>query len=234
MKTHSRWFLAVLLFCTLILGARTVWILSASPIGRELYLTQWKTALGSLLGIQKSKLGDQLPSSQAHFWLDQVREVEEDCISADPKMMAKLAMGAAWVLDSPEYGFIRDYVRVKDDLKDSGLPISWRTELDEEAIAPLVENFESLCGNECLRQATKATRLDSENPQLWRARALLLFQFNPFGIDGSTLSPRQDDWLAVLDECAAHDPITPFTTIWQRSDCGQFLQRSNTPTTVTP
>ena len=69
--------------------------------------------------------------------------------------------------------------------------------------ARLCEDFELLCREACLARIEKATRLDGTNVELWRARALLLFQTKFMNID---LEARRDDWLAVLDECLEHDP----------------------------
>ncbi len=160
-------------------------------------MDQWGQVASDLFGIGHPALSDQPPKQQAEFWLHEVETVEQ--ADHDPLV----AMGAAWMLDAPQYGFIRHHVRMKEDLNFPGIPASWRRELDQETISTLCEDFELLCREECLARIETAIRPDETNVELWRARALLLFQTEFMNID---LEPRRDDWLVVLDECLEHDP----------------------------
>ena len=161
------------------------------------HLEQWANVATSLVGIEHRELGDRDPAEQAAFWLNEVERIGP--ANDDPEM----AMGAAWMLDAPNLGFIRRHFRLREDMSFPGLSASWRRELDHETIAAMTEEFELLCRNECLAKIERAVRLDDANVELRRAQALLLFQTKFLSFDSE---PRQDDWLSVLDECAQVDP----------------------------
>jgi len=197
MKIRTTWPLYLLLLVFAVLGIRLAWTLSVSTTGWKPHLDQWSKVAASLVGIHKTPLSDKTPKAQAEFWLEQVSQVE----SADDD--PQVAMGAAWMLDAPQFRFVRRHVRVKEDLDFPGIPASWRRELDDEAIAAMTEEFESLCRDECLAKIETAVRLDGANVELWRGRALLLFQTKFMSLD---MEPRRDDWFSVLDECSEHDP----------------------------
>ena len=174
-----------------------------------------------LPGLMARRRGDRTPEAQAEFWLHEVESV--DRADDDPI----LAMGAAWMLDAPQYAFVRNHIRKKEDLDFPGMPLSAGWELDRETISTLCDDFELCCREECLAKIEKATRLDESDVELWRARALLLFRtkFMDLGLE-----PRRDDWLAVLDECAKHDPENALydylaaLCLWTSSaeyDCGE-------------
>ena len=171
-------------------------MLTRSATGWKPHLDLWANVATSLVGIETTLLSDKDPEAQAKFWLKQVSHVES--ADDDPQVV----MGAAWMLDAPQFGFIRRHVRMKEGLDVPGIPASWRRELNHEAIGALTEDFELLCRNDCLAKIDTATQLDSANVELWRARALLVFQTKFTSLD---MEPRRDDWLSVLDECAEHD-----------------------------
>ena len=148
------------------------------------------------MGIERTALTDKEPATQARLWLEEVAQIKD--VNNDPQ----IAMGAAWMLDVPQFGFIQQHIRMKEDPDIPGLSASWNRELDDEAISILTEAFESLCRDECLNLIETAILLDSDDVELWRARALLLFQTTFTSRD---LEPRRDDWLSVLDECARQD-----------------------------
>lgn len=196
MRFSKRWPLYLLLIVVGVLGTQLAWRLSVSETGWKPHLDQWADNATSLFGVEHEEIGDQDPEEQAKFWLSQVEKIEP--ASDDPEM----AMGAAWMLDAPQFGFIRRHVRMKEGMDFPGMPASGRRELNDEAIATMTEEFESLCRQECLAQIEKAVRLDDANVELRRAHALLLFQTKFMSLESE---PRKDDWLSVLDECAQTD-----------------------------
>ena len=161
-------------------------------------MDQWAQVAGGFAGVDRPALSDRIPEEQAKFWL---REVESVGRADDDPI---LAMGAAWMLDAPQYAFVRHHLRKNENFNFPGMPAGAGWEPDYEAIDALCDDFESLCREECLAKIEKATRLDESNVELWRARALLLFRTMEFTDTGE--EPRRDDWLAVLDSCAKHDP----------------------------
>ncbi|HWL10485.1 MAG TPA: hypothetical protein VNQ76_18920 [Planctomicrobium sp.] len=197
MKIVKHWFLSLLLIVVALLSARLSWKLCVSETGWSPFLDQWTSVVPGFVGIQQQRLGDRDPVEQARFWL---REVER-CGKAndDPEM----AMGAAWMLDSPQTGFIRRHFRLKDDLNIPGLPMGWRRELDTETIATLAEEFESICRDKCLAKIERAIQLDSSNRELRRAHAFMLFQNRILSLD---FKPRQDGCRMTLYECSQVDP----------------------------
>jgi hypothetical protein len=197
MKIRSNWPLILLLLIAAVLGVRLAWTLTRSATGWKPHLNQWANIATSVARIERTTLSDKEPETQARFWLNEAAQVEG--ADDDPQV----AMGAAWMLDAPQFGFVRRHVRMKEGLDFPGIPASWRRELDNEAISALTEDFESLCRDECLAKIETAIRLDSGNVELWRVHALLVFRTKFMSLD---LEPRRDDWLSVLDECAKHDP----------------------------
>ncbi len=197
MRFGKHWPLYLLLIVVGVLGTRLAWRLSVSETGWTPHLDQWANAATSVLGVEHQEIGDQDPEEQAKFWFSQVERIEP--ANDDPEM----AVGAAWMLDAPQFGFIRRHVRMKEGMDFPGMPASRRRELDDETIATMTEEFESLCRQECLAQIEKAVRLDDADVELRRAHALLLFQTKFMSLESE---PRQDDWLSVLDECAQTDP----------------------------
>jgi hypothetical protein len=197
MKIHKHWPLYLLLIAVAVLGTRLAWRLTFSETGLMPHLEQWVNVAASLVGVERPALGDRDPAQQAMFWLAEVERIKptED----DPQV----AMGAAWMLDAPQFGFIRRHVRMQSGMDFPGIPASRRRELDHETIAVLIEEFESRCREKCLAQIELAVRLDNTNVELRRAYALLLFQPKSMRFDSK---PRREDWLAILDECAQVDP----------------------------
>lgn len=214
----KRWPLYLLLIVVGVLGTRLAWRLSVLETGWTPHLEQWANVATSLVGIEHRKLGDRDPAEQAAFWLNEVERIGP--ANDDPEM----AMGAAWMLDAPNLGFIWRHFRLREGMDFPGLSFSSRRELDHETIAAMAEEFELLCRNECLAKIERAVRLDDANVELRRAHALLLFQTKFLSFDSE---PRQDDWLSVLDECAQVDPDNALYDylaalhLWTSSaDCG--------------
>lgn len=184
-----------------LLGTRLAWQLSVSELGWSPHLVQWVKVASELAGVEYRSPGDEDPTVQAQFWLNEAKEVGKE--SDDPM----IAMGAAWMLDSPQLSFMRRHVRVNKDLNSPGTPTGVRMksggELDLKTIAEMTGQFEQLCRNECLNEIDRAVRLDETNVELHRARALLLFKAISMS---SELQHRRDDWITVLGECAEADP----------------------------
>lgn len=200
MKLRTNWPLYILLLLFAVLGLRCAWVLTRSVTGWYPYLSEWSTLATGLVGIETVPLSNHNPKEQARFWLKQVAEVE--AVNQDPEV----AMGAAWMLDEPQPGYLLNHVTTEEGWGGVDLPVSTRRKLDEETIEILKQEFESLCRDACLENIETATRLDPDNVELWRARALLLFQNKKNDSGWNKLTPRSADWLAVLDECAVHDP----------------------------
>ena len=153
MKIHNRWPLDLLLLAFAVLGIRLAWTLTRSITGWEPHLDRWAHVATSLVRIETICLSDKDPEAQAKFWLKQVSHVE----SADDDPW--IAMGAAWMLDAPQLGFIKRHVRMTEGLNFPGIPASRTWEVDNEAIGALTEDFELLCRSDCLAKIDTATRL---------------------------------------------------------------------------
>ena len=194
---NRRWWLLILLLIGGALGVRLAWTVAVSELGWRPLRDQWTIVARSLIGLDNTPLKDRDPAQQAEFWLSEVARVT--AAGDDPQA----AMGAAWMLDAPQFGFIQHHIRMKDGPDVPGLPASWRRELDHQAIDALVDEFETRCREECLARIETAVRLDESDVELQRSRALLLFQA---GFMSLRSEPRRADWLDVLDECAVRDP----------------------------
>jgi hypothetical protein len=80
-----------------IVTARLVWIASRTEIGWELLGCQWQDATLGRFGLRPTSIDALPPAEQAAYWLPQVERIMDE---SPPS--AQLAMGAAWVLDSPD------------------------------------------------------------------------------------------------------------------------------------
>ncbi|MDF1746874.1 MAG: hypothetical protein P1V19_24500, partial [Gimesia sp.] len=197
MKYRIRWPLTLLLIVGALLVFRLVWMISSSAIGWQPHLDSWSDVATDLVGIKTKSLSEKDPQEQAEFWLQQVHQVEQANIDAET------ALGAAWMLDTPHPAFYVYRVKTNEGLDIPGFS-SWRSrDLDEDIIEALTKEFELLCVDECLEKIETALRLDSDNVEMWRAYALLLFRKKYSGFE---MVPRKADWQSVLNECAKHDP----------------------------
>lgn len=187
--------LALFLVVVLILGARLAWVASTTETGWQTLGLSWYNAALGCIGLEREPIGDREPAEQADIWLREVDRV----LQAHPDD-ARIAMGAAWMLDSPGTGFLRKHTQFDSSFRPFIMP-----KLDHEAIARAVDRFEAGCATRCLELAARATELQPENVDWWRMRALLLFPTDYFYYYGAP-APRRPDWLTTLDECARHDP----------------------------
>lgn len=191
--TSARLLMALFLVAVLILATRLVWVTAKTETGWQTLGLSWYNAALGLIGRQREPIGDRDPAEQAEIWLREVDRV----LAAHPDD-AQIAMGAAWMLDSPGVGFQQKHIKLE-------LERFVYAEFDHEAIERASDRFEAKCAERCLKLAARATQLQPENVDWWRMRALLLFPSDYFYYD-RTPPPRRPDWLATLDECLEHDP----------------------------
>ncbi|MBN2579472.1 MAG: hypothetical protein JXB10_10810 [Pirellulales bacterium] len=174
------------------LGVRLLWLAAETETGLETLRTQWRDAtVGWFVG-NYQPVPQRDPPAQADFWLPKVNRVLE----AHPQD-ARLAMGAALVLDTPSFGFISRYLKY-----DSRIPGIVDFPGYKE-IGPLVEVFEKRCKPRCLEIAARAVELEPQNRAWQRLRALLLLYDVPYCSDDT---PRDSRWLDILEKSARHDP----------------------------
>jgi len=194
--TH-RYVTLLIVVAMLFAGLRLARVASESESGWEFIITQWQDAVPGFVGLGHTSIGHSAPSKQAHFWLSEVdRLIEKHPLSAPAHM------GAAWVLDSPDIGFMQNYWRQGEFAK--GFPLMG-LELDEDAISSAKKRFRDECQERCLEMAQQATKLDATDMRWWRMRALLQFEGDSLW-SGQDFEPRNADWMEVLDECKKHDP----------------------------
>lgn len=206
MISRPRWPLTCVLLVFLVLVIRLIWTLGASTDSWRLLADEWHEQ-ASLVFQWKPPVPYRTPPEQAEYWLSQTQSIKA------AEQEAQAAMGAAWMLDSP-----CSFFEVKIDRDFSSPPTTGE---GSPTTAELNSEFESLTREACLKYSELATRLDPQDKQLWRNRALLLFQFQNNSslphvfIPRQTvenweeiysLVPRTERWQEILDECARHDP----------------------------
>ncbi|QDU02058.1 hypothetical protein V6x_17460 [Gimesia chilikensis] len=186
-QRKSKWPRLILCVVIVVLGLRLVIIVSGSPSGWHSLWHDWKAEVWRLLG-QTTSVSEELPEKQAQYWLQQVEQIPTT------RTDAQVALGAAWMLSEPQYGYLkRDILSTKDAKALSENLFELRNRAEAE--------YQTLCRAACLKQAAIATQLAPEDVDFWRQRALLLFVLS----DESEWEPSTEDWLSLLDECAAHD-----------------------------
>ena len=193
-RRYAKWLVVVAL---LLAATRVAWVASHAEYGWGLLSDQWQYALVHPVGLQHTPIGRRPPIDQAKFWL-----AETDRVVAAHPDSASLAMGAAWVLDSPGVDFMQNYLKPNDYPK--AFP-SMGIKPDIEAIAQATAEFRERCLPRCLELARRATELEPQNVDWWRMRALLEFEGDQV-MSGLDFAPREADWLQVLEECQQHDP----------------------------
>ncbi len=194
MIVRNRWLWGLCFIVLAVVSIRYAWISVRSGLTWRDHVEGWKVTACLVFGLECQPLGERAPEEQAKYWLKQVPRV------AAAASNSQIALGAAWMLDSPQNYFQRHHVQKLAATSIPGPPLWIR---DTATIESLTEEFEGLCRSNCLRQVRIAVDLDPSNVDVWRAYALLLFQSKSAGLE---LQPRQENWLEVLDECTRHDP----------------------------
>lgn len=170
--------------------SRFVYTASQVETGWLLIADRW---LGGTIGqfYSYEPVPNREPPEQAAYWLP-----ETERIVAGSPPSARLAMGAAWVLDSPAPGFRGKHVEPPP--VPMLPPTLAKTEQAERA-------FEERCAAKCLDFARQATDAEPANLAWRRMRALLLMSCR-FTAGAGAHAPRTADWEEILDEAARHDP----------------------------
>lgn len=180
----------ILLLC---LGVRLWRLAAVTETGVQSLRMWWKDAtVGWLVG-RYVPIPKRRPVEQAEFWLQETDRVLQDHLDD-----AGLAMGAALVLDSPGTQFLGTHLR-----KIEKTPWGSSPQFDQNAVRRAEEEFERRCHKRGLEFAARATQLDPANVAWRRLRAVLLFRRFMHSFDES---PRDAQWLAILEECQRHDP----------------------------
>lgn len=200
MRFRVRWPVALFLLIFVLLFARLCLTLGTSSIGWRLLADQWADQIHSLVD-WSPPLRYEPPAQQSAYWLSQI--AENEAARTEPEA----ALAAAWLLDAPQNSYVMRSVGGNLDENRSLTELYFlRREWPYEESLKMPAEFERLCRDACLEQSELATRLAPENQQLWRNRAFLLFQYLQHNRRLDEFVPRREDWLAVLDECARHDP----------------------------
>ncbi|MBN2024530.1 MAG: hypothetical protein JW809_17255 [Pirellulales bacterium] len=191
----ARWaFWGCIFFLVVGLVVRLLWRAAHLETGFSTLQCQWRDAtVGWIVG-DRNPIPSREPAEQAEFWLREVDRILED--RPDD---AALAIGAALVLDAPSIDFMSRYMKARPGPVPGGIII----DTDDDAVKTANNAFEQACKDRCLALAARAVQLDPANAQWWRLRALLL---RSGALSSADDAPRTSDWLAVLDECARHEP----------------------------
>ncbi|MBW3539769.1 MAG: hypothetical protein KY476_05820 [Planctomycetes bacterium] len=181
-----------------VLAARMIPVASRAETGWETVRASVRDASLGWFSDAARPIHARLPRDQAAFWLPQTERILRD---SPPS--ASLAMGAAWVLDSPSLTFMQDHMQDhthSEALKLAGVP---GIDLDWEKIDELCAEFEAACAAPCVELAELATRLEPDEARWWQMRAQLLFSAPIFG---GRMVQRSSESMRVLSAAAAHDP----------------------------
>ena len=173
----------------LVVVSRYVYTVSQIDTGWSMVAQRW---LAGTVGQfhPEEPVANREPPEQAAFWLP-----EAERTLAGPDSSARLAMGAAWVLDSPAPGFRAKHLEPPPVPM---LPPSLANTAQAERA------FEERCAPKCLEFAKRASNAKPANLDWWRMRALLLMSCR-FGGDADAHAPRTADWEEILDEAARCD-----------------------------
>ncbi len=185
------WFSLVVLLVGM--TCRSLWLASRTEAGFDTIKQQWGDSTIGLVVGGRTPVYSREPVEQAAFWLGETERVLQ-AHSND----AELSMGAAIVLDGPGTGFVTNYMKIESFPGLGTFP-----DLDYERIERAADAFEAQCSERCLDLAARATELDSSNVEWWQLRALLLWRQALYSCDES---PRDAEWVKILDQCASHDP----------------------------
>ncbi len=186
------WVVYVLCIVNLLFAARLIWLRTNADLGFRVVTDQYTQSIASLVGIEEVKLSHKSPEEQAEFWLAEISRMDSS------KFASAVFAGQAWILDSPQNGFINDHLVRSQSSVDPN-----KGELDTEDIARESDKFELRCRTECLSKIKSAIEVAPNNPELRRMHALLLFQNRLFQ---TVLTPRSVQWREILDSCIKADP----------------------------
>lgn len=200
------------------LAVRFVWVVSHTEIGWAAVRQQWREETLEWFTGSRVPIGCRLPAEQAEFWL-----AETERILVEEPDNAELAAAAALLLDSPgtgfEYRFMIPQEKMLAPWGFQGPPPEkleyFVPQIDSDALAKSIDDFEERCHRQCLAYAAKATELQPDEPRWWRLRAWLLFRRQSYS-DKS--GPRDPRWFELLGECKKHDPdnaLYDYLTAWQ-------------------
>jgi len=207
-QRKTNWPRLLLLGVLVLLSLRLVMVVSSSPAGWHSLWNDCEDQVLLQLG-RTTSIGEEPPPVQAHYWLDQISRIP--ATQTDPQV----ALGAAWMLADPQYGFLKRNITSSRDLQERSKEIV-------NTFDQTQAEYRSICRAACLEQAAIATRLAPENVEFWRQRALLLFAV----CDESEREPYPEDWLQVLEAAAAHDPENG---LYDYLAALQFYQQSAEP-----
>lgn len=189
-------FWAALLGLNVVLAVRLAWLTRDYESATGAMAQDWWNSTAGWLRGKYSPISERLPDQQAQFWLG-----EAERIVAQSPDSAEVAMGAAWMLDSPGSGFYGEFV-TQDKSIAQVFPQA-ALGVDQDRIREEEAKFEAACHDKCLALARRATELDPDDVRWWRMRALLLFKYE-FG-EGESQS-RSSNWQEILAESQRHDP----------------------------
>jgi|GEM_PF-2943101 len=207
-QLKASWPRLLLLGVLVLLGLRLVVAVSSTPAGWRSFRNDWEDQGLRLLG-RTTSIGAETPPVQAQYWLDQISRIP--ATQTDPQV----ALGAAWMLAEPQYGFVKRNIKSNQDLQ------AWSETIFDTFERSQAE-FLAISRAACLEQAALATRLAPKNVEFWRQRALLLFVVS----ENSERELSTADWLQVLEEGAAHDPEN---ALYDYLAAIQFYQQSAEP-----
>jgi hypothetical protein len=182
---------ACILLMVGVLSVRLAWHLQRAETGWQAFCDAWRNETAGWVARPELSVGFREPPQQAEFWL---REI--DRITSEHPQDARLAMGAALVLDSPCWAYRKFHYKLDKALAFAGPML-------DGGIAAIEADFERNCRGRCLELAARATQLQPENVQWWRLRAMLFLRSWQESVDASRPLPGSID---ELDLMAQHDP----------------------------
>ncbi len=168
-------------------AARFVDTVSRIDTGWLLVAEQWKAGTIDSLYPEEA-VANREPPEQADYWLR-----ETDRILAESETSARLAMGAAWILDAPAQGFKAKHLQTPQ------LPMLPPTLENTERLEQV---FEARCGPRCLELARRGVELEPANVD-WRRMQALLTVRSPSS--SFRQEARTNQWVELLDEAARRD-----------------------------
>ena len=175
-----------------VLAIRLAATAAKTETGWETIRECWTDAALAWTGWLPRPVGERDPSEQAEFWL-----AECDRILAEHPDSASLHMGAAWILDSPDFRFSMRYA--KRTPWASVLP-GLGMQLDQDVIDSEYARFREKCRQRCLEAAARAVKLQPDNVTWRRMWALLQFESGMMCTNvPEEERVRSENWLAVLD-----------------------------------